>query len=137
MSILDDILKEIPGDNALDQLRELCDIIFDEEKPNYQYPKLMVKGSNIFLCVEVPGRTQKEIAFLALERESQSVYLAVLWTYQKSKVEIPAYLGQSAKAAAELAPPAPKKRRVWKIEQENPKKILTEYAKVIKYLKGE
>ncbi len=137
MSILDELLKEIPSDNILDQLRELCDKIQEEESSNFQFPKLMVKGSNIFLCIEVPGRTLKEIAFLGLERETESMYLAVLWTYQKSQVIPSPVMGQSAKAALEIDPPSPKKSRVWKIEDHRPNKILTEYAKVIKYLKGE
>lgn len=137
MGILDQLLKEIPTDNTLDQLRELCDKIFGEEKVNFQVPKLIVRGSNVFLCLEVPGRTQKEVAFLALERESPTMYLAVLWTYQKSQIQPSPVMGQSAKLAAEATPPSPRRSRVWKIEDERPKKILTEYAKVIKYLKGE
>jgi hypothetical protein len=71
----------------------------------------------------VPGRTNKEIAFLTLERENADLYLAVFYTMPLLHTRMP---------EASL-----KRQKVWEINDHRPEKILTEYAKVNKFLRGE
>ncbi len=117
MTLLKQLLGEIKSDNRLDKLRQLCDQIIKEE--NKSTHKQLPKGPNIILALEVPGRTSKEIAFLTLERESEDIYLSVLYTLP--------ILGDDKL----------KKQRVWEIKDHRPEKILNNYLKVYKYLRGE
>lgn len=126
MAILQQILEEIKSDDDLEKIRILCDQIFDQEKDDIKHIRILPKGPNLLLVLEVPGRIKGEIAFLALERESQDLYLAVLFVtdgkeFQKSKSERPSI----------------KRQRVWQINDHRPEQILTEYAKRYKFLRGE
>lgn len=127
MTILSEILKEIKSDDSLEKIRILCDQIFEEEKENIKHLSILPKGPNIFLCLEVPGRIKDEIAFLALERESENLYLAVLFVTSKKEF----------KKAAANEEYSMKRQRVWQISDHRPEKILTEYAKRYKFLRGE
>ena len=85
MGILQKLLKEIKTDDKLEIVRELCDKIFDQEKDNIEHMTILPKGPNIFLTLEVPGRIKGEIAFLSLERESEDLYIAVLFVTSKKE----------------------------------------------------
>jgi hypothetical protein len=122
MTILKQILDEIKTDDKTEKLRQLCDKIQIEETGGKE-DKIAPKGPNILLSLEVPGRTVKDIAFLTLERESNSKYLVILQTMLKS---------QLVNEDASL-----KRRKFWEIEDNRPEKILTFYAEKLKYLKGE
>lgn len=123
MTILRQILDEIKTDDKTQQMRELCEKIQVEETEGKEN-SIAPKGPNIFLSLEVPGRNTKEIAFLTLERESNSKYLVILYTLLKSQ--------------ASLIDEKPlKRRKVWEIEDNRPEKVVTFYAKQFKYLKGE
>jgi hypothetical protein len=101
----------------------MCDEIQKEETAGKE-DDIAPKGPNIFISLEVPGRTKKEIAFLTLERESPSKYLVVLYTTLKSQLQT-------------MDDISLKRRKVWEIEEIRPEKILTFYAKHFKYMKGE
>lgn len=109
--------------DILQQIRELCDQIQKEEKENQQYLEQAPKGPNIFLSLQVPGRNTKEVAFLTLERETEDLYFAALYTMP---------LLHTRMKEASL-----KRQRIWQIDDHRPEKILTEYAKQYKYLRGE
>ena len=85
------------------------------------------EGPNIFLCLEVPGHTTKHIGFLTLEREEEELYLAVFWALERSQI-IPDDPKNTLPA---------RKKRVWEIRDHRAEKILTEYAKHFKFLRGE
>lgn len=123
MGILQTLLGEMKTKDLTQQVRELCDKISKEEKENIKNDHFLPEGPNIFLALEVPGRTKKEVAYLTLERESEDVYLTVLYT-------IP--LIQMRKPDANL-----KRQKVWEINDHRPERILTEYAKVNKLLRGD
>ena len=125
VTILRELIEKMKEDKKddLQQITELCDRIKKEEEESITHHDHLPKGPNIFLALEVPGRTVKEVAYLTLERESEDLYLAVLYT-------IP--ITQTRKPDASV-----KKQRVWEIEDHRPEKILTEYAKQFKYLRGE
>lgn len=125
MTILGDIIKELEPDNNLEALMFLCDQIFEEEKDNIEHIDILPKGPNIFLSLEVPGRMNNEVAFLSLERESESVYLAVMFVIDKKLLEV--------KETEEISL---KRQKIWEINDHRPEKILTEYAKKYKLLRG-
>lgn len=128
MGILQKLLKEIKTDDKLEIVRELCDKIFDQEKDNIEHMTILPKGPNIFLTLEVPGRIKGEIAFLSLERESEDLYIAVLFVTSKKELQ---------KAGKQDEAPSIKRQRVWEINDHRPEQILTEYAKRYKFLRGE
>ena len=129
MTCLDEMLLEIKTSDLDTQVKELCDKIFDQEKENFTHFEYMLKGPNIFLCLEVPGRTKKEIAFLCLEREYVETYIITLWTIFKPKI------GEIKDKEKDIVPY--RKIRTWVIKENKANKILMEYAKTIKLMKGE
>lgn len=126
MGILREILKEIKTDDLLEKVRTLCDQISTEEKSNIKHHQILPKGPNLILVLEVPGRIKDEIAFLALERESENKWLNVLFTTTKKEF-----------VYREKKSPSIKRQRVWEINDHRPELILTEYAKRYKFLRGE
>ncbi len=132
MGILQKLLKEIKSDNKedakLEGIRTLCDKIFEQEKGNNKYEELLPKGPNIFLSLEVPGRIKGEVAFLSLERESEDVYLAVLFITSEKEI---------LKTRQIKETPSIKRQRVWEINDHRPEQILTQYAKRYRFLRGE
>lgn len=126
MGILNELLKEMKTSESFEKIRMLCDDIFNEEKDKLKYPKILPKGPNIFLSLEVPGRIEGEIAFLALERESDDLYLLVLFV---------THIRELKKAKGE--PIIMKRQQVWQIKDNRPEQVLTEYAKRYKFLRGE
>ena len=125
MGILQQLLEEIKTDIKSQQIREICANIFEQEKDHMENVLYLPTGPNIFLSLEVPGRNTSEIAFLCLERESEELYLLVLFTIKKS---------QLARSNDNLSM---KKQRVWEVNENKPERILYEYAKQYKYLRGE
>ena len=123
MTILNKLLSEIKSDDNTEQIRILCDKIAEEEKKNVRNGKLLPKGPNIFLSLEVPGRNSKELAFLTLERESEDKYLSVLYTIPTFKLAV----GDEAL----------KRRKVWPIDDHRAQKVLSSFAKTYKFLRGE
>lgn len=119
MSIIDELLKEIESDGIDQQVKELCNKIAAEEMDGFKNLDLMPQGPNIFLAIETPGRTKREVAFLCLERELSHSYIITYWNKLDS-------------SSGEL-----KKSKVWEIGETEPNKILREFAKRIKFMKGE
>jgi hypothetical protein len=111
------------GKDDLQQIRELCDTILEEEIKTIEHALHVPVGPNIFLALEVPGRNNKEVAYLTLERETENTYMAALYT-----ISIP----QLSNPDSGL-----KRQKVWVIDEQHPEKILTGYAKHYKYLRGE
>lgn len=128
MSILTDLISEMKTDDLTQRVRELCDKIYAEESETMECLKYGPRGPNIFLCLEVPGKTLHDVGFLTLERESEDLYLVVFWSIQKSKL------------ALDLEPmetDRPRKIKVHEVADHRADKILTHYAKWYKFYKGE
>ena len=117
---LDKIIAEIPPADMTQTIREMCDIIMREELPRMKNMKDAPKGPNKFLILEVPGFLKKEIGFLTLERESEEDYIGVYWTLRLGKAD------QHAK-----------KVKVHKVEGNTAKKIMYQFAKLVKFYRGE
>jgi len=124
MTVLRELLNEIKTDDNLETIRVLCDTIYEEEKPNQKYPDKRPFGPNLFLVLEVPGSLQGEVGFLGLERESEDVYLVILFTSTKINID-------------SEDPQIIKRKKVWEINDSRSDKILTTYAKHYKILIGE
>lgn len=126
MGVLRQLLSELKDDSNAEQVRQLCDQIIQEEQNSFQYPQTLPKGPNLFLVLEVPGRIKDEIAYLALERESEDLWLNVLFTTTKKEF-----------AMREKKAPSLKRTRTWEIKDSRPEKVLTDFAKRYKFLRGE
>lgn len=124
MSILNELLEKVASAELDEQVKQLCDVIFEEEKDNIKkLDKLddLPKGPNIFLCLAVPGRSQGETAFVALEREAKEQYIISIWVKgPPSSVDKPA-------------------RRIKAVElkEEKAEKILLHFAETYKHMKGD
>lgn len=127
MGILEDIIAELPSDELVEQLHMIATKILEEEKPKFEYMDYASEGPNILLTLEVPGRNKKEVGFLSLEREGPEVYLVVFLTLP--------VLTMDTKKPDEALPP--KRQRVWEVKDHRAAKIMTEFAKKVKYLRGE
>jgi hypothetical protein len=123
LTLLQETIKNLKSDDDAEKIKLLCDQISKEEKEFIDHPERLPYGPNIFLSLEVPGRMSQEVAYLTLEREGVDFYLAVLYTLPLSQIK--------------NVDVGVKKQRVWQIEDHRPEKVLTGYAKVIKYLRGE
>ena len=119
MSILNELLAKVASAELDEQVKQLCDVIFEEEKDNIQNMDDLPKGPNIFLCLEVPGRKQGEVAFVALEREAKEQYITSIWV--------------------KGGPPSKPARRIKATELKEVKaeKILLHFAETYKHMKGD
>jgi hypothetical protein len=126
VGVLSELLSEIKGDSNCEQVRQLCDQIVKEEQNSFKYSQTMPKGPNLFLVLEVPGRIKDEIGYLALERESEDMWINVLFTTTKKEF-----------AMRDKKAPSLKRTRTWEIKDSRPEKILTDFAKRYKFLRGE
>lgn len=128
MTILDELLKEIDSSGIDEQVKILCDKIFEEEKEKINHISIIPKGPNVFLALEIPGSRVSEIAFATLERESTNKFIIVVWTTKKSIL-----LNRSSTDD----PITLRKKKAIGINEHEPKKILKKYAEFIKYMRGE
>ena len=130
-ALLDEILSEVKESITDEQVRIICDKIMEEEKNEFKYPDEVLKGPNIFLCLEIPGRNKKEIGFLVLEREAVESYIVGRWVRFKPKKE-----AKNPEKDPDKKPPL-KRVDAWPIKYDTPKKIIKEYAEKLKYVRGE
>ena len=129
MSILSNLISNMKTDDLVEQVRILTDQIFEEESKNMPYINQRPQGATIFLSLQVPGHTQKEIGFLSLERETEDLWIASYWT-------IPITMLTRAEIDEEYVV-SPRKKKMHQIEDHRPEKILTQYAKLFKFYHGE
>ena len=123
MTILGDIIEELDENELTLQVKKICEQIELEERKNCKHPTRLPTGPNTFLAIEVPGIKNNEVSFLSLEREGEEEYLVVLWSlYNKF------YADESKNL---------KKIKVWQINENKAEKILINFAKTVKLLRGE
>lgn len=128
MSILQSLINEMETDDLTQQVAELCDKIKSEEIEDMEYIKFGPKGPNIFLCLELPGKTNRDIGFLTLERESEDLYLVVFWNTPIKQIDLESDPMETTR---------PRKLKVHEVQDHRPEKILTHYAKWYKFYRGE
>ncbi len=127
MGILEDIISELPTTKLIEQIHMIAAQILEEESPKFEYIDYASDGPNVLLILEAPGRNKKEVGFVSLEREGAETYLVVFSTISNSEI--------ATKNPDEAM--SPKRQRVWEVNDHRATKIMTEFAKVIKYLRGE
>lgn len=127
MGILEILLSEIKSPDLTQQVREICDKIMNQEKELQKYSKLAPSGPTVFLSLEAPGRNDKEIGFLTLEREDEETYIIVYHTIEKYRID--------EKDIEKSI--TPRRRKTWVINEVKAEKILTNYAKKLKMLRGD
>lgn len=128
MSLIEELLKGIQSSETDEQVKILCDQIFEEEKGKIEHITFLPQGPNVFLALEVPGRRSTEVAFVSLEREASKQFIIVVWTTKKQLL---------ATHSGKDEPISLKKQRAVEIIEDRPEKILREYAKFVRYMKGE
>lgn len=129
MSILRDLINRMKTNDLVEQMRILCDQILEEESKEMPFIDQRPQGANIFLCLQVPGSTKNDVGFLALERDNEDLWLASFWSISKTN------LLESLKD--EKIETRPRKKKVHEIRDHRPEKILTQYAKLLKFYNGE
>ena len=118
MAILNELLESLSKSDLDSQVKQICDEIMKEERPNFLNKHDEPIGSNIFLAVQF--KDKGSISFLCLERESKETYIISLWS-------------KSSGTTGSL-----KRKKVWTVEKYNqPEKILKFYAENLKYVRGE
>lgn len=127
MTILEDIIKEIKTSDLTEQVRTICEEIYNEEKSNFKFPEVEPIGSNIFLSIEIPGKTNKEVGYLSLEREGEEEYVAVFSTIETKRIIKGDYENS----------PSLRRQKTWEINENKAEKIITKFAKIYKSLRGE
>jgi len=123
MTILGDIIKELDKNELTEQVKEMCNRIYLEEIRKCEHPERIPIGPNTFLSVEIPGMKRNSVSYVSLERESEEQYLTVLWSLYKK------FYHDDTKNL--------KKIKVWEINENKAEKILIQFAKTVKLLRGE
>ena len=122
--ILDDILKEVKSNEVVEEVKEICNKIWvEEEEQNVIYQKVIPEGANIFLAVQVPPKAKGEVSFLSIERDPIDE-----WVCNYYSIRITDMKG---------IPQMPKRYQSHKIEGRSAKKIMIEFAKLVKFYRGE
>ncbi len=119
-ALLDEIVSELKGKEIDQQVREICDKIWEEEKDGIENDKYLPIGPNIFLALSCPGRVKGEVGFLTLERELEGEYLAGFWAITPKKRD-----------------DTLKRYRTWIIKEVNCIRIVKAFASKLKYVRGE
>lgn len=126
--LLDELLKEIPSSDLTVQVKEICNRIWDEEKRNIKHPKTAPDGANIFLSLEVAPRAKDEVSYLTLERDPLEEFVAIYYTIR---------IREYRKFSSSEIPVMPKRVKAHNIKEYKPKKIMAEFAKLVKFYRGE
>lgn len=118
MNIIDEILNEIETNDLDEQVKHLSDQIQEDEDQNInlEYDEegnpIRPEGSNIFLVVPCKGQLKNQKAYLTLEREFPGEFFVGLWTERNDSRY--------------------HKIKNWSIREHKPKKIMQEYARILK-----
>ncbi len=123
MTILEDIIKEFGENDLTIQVKKICQKIDIEENKKCKHPEKLPTGPNTFLSIEIPSIKKNEISYVSLEREGEESYLIVLWSLYKKF-----YIDETKNL---------KKIKVWEINENKAEKILIQFAKTVKLLRGE
>ena len=120
MTLLSEFLSKIKSSELDEQVKQLSDKIFEEEKDKIEHIEDLPRGPNIFLCLEAPGRGQGEVVFVALEREAKEKYIVSIWAMGP-----PSSIGR-----------VPRRVRAFEVKEVKAEKILLEFAQTFKNMKG-
>lgn len=121
MGILEEVIKEL-GTSELDQqVRELSDIITQEERGGKEYDG--PDGPNVFLSLNAID-SKKQKTYVTLEREGPEKYIVAEWTRFVKRKEDEVVLG-------------PLKRiQVTEVKEQKANKIVKEFASKLIFVQG-
>ena len=132
-NIIKELLKEVKENEIDKQLKYICDKISLEEKVSLI--KYLPKGPNMFLVLPTLKNTLNQECFLSLEREFPGEYIVRLWALTNSKMIPNSYPIETIETDKVL--PKYIVSKFWKVNENTSEKIITFYAKVLKFTKGE
>lgn len=121
--ILNDILKEVKSNELIEEIKEICNMIRKEEQSNISHPKIVPDGANIFLAIPVPPKSRGEVSFLSLERDPMDEWVCNYYSMKITDIRDIAQM--------------PKRYQSHRIEGRSAKKIMIEFAKIVKFYRGE
>jgi len=118
MTILQELISQIKDDDIHVQVLKLCNKITQEEIQKQLYRDEIVLTTNVYLSLEVYNNKKEYL--LTLEREFDG-YMCYLYKIVIVKDKKPILI----------------REKFWAINEKSAEKILLEYAKRYKFLKGE
>jgi len=118
MGILNILIEELGKHEPTEQIRAICEQIFEEEKENIDLD-IAPQGPNIFLSLSIPPRYRGEATFICLERELDQSFIISVWSAKKVGV-------------GDL-----KRVKVFRIKGHDPKEVMKEFARKVKFMRGE
>lgn len=118
MSLLVAVLSKVDKLDLDSQMKIICDELQAEIDKDGVNPDRPI-GPNIFLSMNVPGITNKDLCFLCLEREEKGKYIVSLWSKQKDRIT------------------QCKRTKVIPITSNKAEEILNIFASNVSYMKGE
>jgi hypothetical protein len=98
-------------------------MITKEEASKIIHKNKLPYGPNIFLSIEIPPQKKRFINFLTLEREDEDTWIVVLYEMLEKNYEI--------------EDENPKRVKAFEIKDHRPAKIVTAFAKKVKFYRGE
>jgi len=79
VSIIESLMAEIKSNETDEQVKEICDKIFEEEQGKIKSIDSIPIGPNIFLSLEVKANSDEIARFICLEREASKTYIVTTW----------------------------------------------------------
>jgi hypothetical protein len=124
--LLDELLKEIPNSDTTVQVKEICNRIWEEEKEKVTHKKTLPEGANILIALQVEPRTKGEISYVTLERDPLEDFIVCYYSIKMKEYQM-----------AQNIPVMPKRVKAHTINEHKPAKIMGEFAKLVKFYRGE
>jgi len=118
MTILDELIEELGKNEPVEQIRSICEKIFEEEKENINLD-IAPQGPNIFLSLSIPPRYKGEETFITLEREFDQTFIVGVWSAKK--------VGEG-----DL-----RRVKTFNIKGTSAKGVIKEFAKKVKFMRGQ
>jgi len=119
MSVLDSLLEEVESHPKDEQIKVICDTIWEEERHGGDYTEEvleeMPRGPNVFLTLKAPDRYKGMRTYLSLEREAPEKYVLIT----------------SIKDGETL-----KRVKAVEVKDHRPKKVLHAFAEYLQFLRG-
>jgi hypothetical protein len=127
--ILDELMEEMKDQKILDfheQIMEISNNIFNEEKESMKYIDLHPNGANVILTLETKGLIKKEIGFLTLQRDFGDKYICVYRTIFEPKIK---HLKENDEVRYFI-------NATWEIDENKVEKVMKEFIKRYKFIEG-
>lgn len=125
--LLEELLNEIPESDVTVKIREVCLRIWEEEKRHITHPKALPEGANVFLALQVAPRGKDEVSYVSLERDPLEEWIVVYYSVRMNEY----------RKGPQKVTIVPKRIKAHTIKEHKPNKIMAEFAKLVKFYRGE